>query len=115
MELKQDHPYHLVDLSPWPILTAFSLLAVTGGMVMFMHGMLAGDFILGFGLIAVIYTSYSWWRDVINEGRIGKLHTEAVQNGLRIGMTLFIISDFKETIRQCNGVDIVHLLISIKF
>lgn len=93
MELKQDHPYHLVDLSPWPILTAFSLLAVTGGMAMFMHDILAGDFILVGGLIALIYFSYSWWKDVINEGMIGKFHTEEVRNGLRIGMSLFILSE----------------------
>jgi cytochrome c oxidase subunit 3 len=90
---QQNHPYHLVDLSPWPILTSFSLLFVTGGAVMFMHNMPFGHYIFGSGLISLFACAFYWWRDVVSEGRAGHHHTEAVRAGLRIGMTLFILSE----------------------
>ena len=31
------HTYHLVDPSPWPIVGAVGALALTAGLVMFMH------------------------------------------------------------------------------
>lgn len=88
-----NHPFHLVPLSPWPILTSFSLLFVTGGGVLTMHSNGLGHAILLFGLLATIFFSYSWWRDVIKEGREDKAHTEPVRHGLRIGMSLFILSE----------------------
>jgi cytochrome c oxidase subunit 3 len=93
MASNQEHPFHLVALSHWPIATAFSLLALTLGMVMFMHDYAAGKFVLGFGVISVAYCSWNWWSDVIEEGRSGKHHTEPVRTGLRIGMSLFILSE----------------------
>ena len=86
MSSKQEHPYHLVDMSPWPILTSFSLLALTMGGVMALHEKPGGSPMAIFGLIAVIFCSWSWWRDIVNEGLVGKHHSEPVRNGLRIGM-----------------------------
>lgn len=93
MSAKQQHPYHLVELSYWPILTAFSLFLLTLGTVMFLHEHSFGEIVAIVGVLSVIYCSFGWWKDVINEGRIGKHHTEAVRTGLRIGMSLFIISE----------------------
>ena len=92
MASNHDHPFHLVELSYWPIATAFSLLALTMGMVMAMHGYVGGKFVLGFGSICVAYCSAGWWSDVIDEGR-NNYHTEPVRAGLRIGMALFIMSE----------------------
>ena len=50
-----NHPYHIIPLSPWPILTSFSLLLITGGMVMYMHSFSLGIYILISGLIALIF------------------------------------------------------------
>lgn len=91
--MKQQHPFHLVPLSPWPILTAFSMLLLTSGSVMLMHEHTTGKYIAIAGLLFLIFCMYSWWRDVIKEGLIGKHHTQAVQMGLRIGMGLFILSE----------------------
>lgn len=91
--MKQAHPFHLVPLSPWPILTAFSLLFVTGGSVMFLHNYHLGEYVAGAGSIALIACLYSWWRDVIKEGKFEHHHTDPVRMGLRIGMGLFILSE----------------------
>ena len=42
---KPNHPYHLVDPSPWPLVGSLSALLLTGGGVMWMHGV--GDRPLG--------------------------------------------------------------------
>ncbi|WP_316353540.1 cytochrome c oxidase subunit 3 [Candidatus Trichorickettsia mobilis] len=89
----KQHPFHLVDLSPWPILTAFSMLLVTSGSVMVMHHYFTGEYVLGLGVCSLLYCLYHWWRDVVHEGIIGKHHTIPVRTGLRIGMALFILSE----------------------
>ena len=91
--LECKHAYHLVDPSPWPFLTAFSAFILTGGGVLYMHSYKNGGFILGFGLLLVIYTITCWWRDVIRESTFEGHHTQIVQIGLRYGMVLFIISE----------------------
>ena len=70
MSAKQQHPFHLVELSPCPILTAFSLLFVTFGVVFLMHGHSMAEYFSIFGGGSVIFCSYHWWKDVIKEGRV---------------------------------------------
>lgn len=88
----QHHPYHLVDPSPLPIFTAFSMLVLAFGAVLFMHDQFIGKIILPLGFTLVLSCMFSWWRDVVKEGR-EKHHSEAVQKGLSIGMLLFILSE----------------------
>lgn len=89
----QDHPFHLVELSPWPIMTSFSLLFVALGAVMLMHDYNMSKLVFGGGVLLVIFCVGKWWSDVIQEGRIGQFHTEQVRMGLKIGMILFILSE----------------------
>ena len=88
----QNHPYHLVDPSPLPIFTAFSMLILAIGAVMFMHDQFLGKIIMPLGFVLVISCMFSWWRDVIREGRENH-HSKEVQKGLSIGMLLFILSE----------------------
>ncbi|MBP7189714.1 MAG: cytochrome c oxidase subunit 3 [Rickettsiaceae bacterium] len=89
---KASHPYHIVDLSPWPILTAFSLLFATGGGLLYMHKYTLGHYILPLGIVFLASCMFFWWRDVLKEAKSSH-HTTAVQRGLRIGMALFILSE----------------------
>jgi cytochrome c oxidase subunit 3 len=94
----QDHPFHLVNPSPWPLVASMSLLLLTLGAAMSMHGApekmpLVGNGVLALGLVGVLYVMLSWWRDVIKEGHQDKAHTSAVSFGLRMGMGLFITSE----------------------
>jgi len=88
-----DHPFHLVNPSPWPLLAAVALFCLTLGTAMFMHKVTPGLPLLLLGLALVLTTMFVWWRDVIREGAIEKAHTTAVSHGLRIGMALFILSE----------------------
>jgi cytochrome c oxidase subunit 3 len=85
------HDYHLVDPSPWPIVGAFSALVMTGGLVLYMHGVT--PWVAPIGLLMVLYTMFVWWRDVVKEAVVRKDHTPVVQLGLRYGMVLFIASE----------------------
>ena len=85
-----DHPYHLVEPSPWPVVGAVSAFALALGAISFMHG--ASPWWIAPGGIGILYTMLVWWRDVIKESNEG-FHTPVVQLGLRYGMILFIASE----------------------
>ncbi|KAF8223974.1 cytochrome c oxidase, subunit III [Tricholoma matsutake] len=89
----QHFPFHLVDPSPWPILLSFSLLNLTIGAVLYMHGYYYGGTILTLGFIFTVSGMTLWFRDVITEGTYLGHHTKQVKNGLMIGIVLFIISE----------------------
>lgn len=36
-KFSEQHPYHLVDPSPWPFLTSVSLLALVLGFILYFH------------------------------------------------------------------------------
>lgn len=91
--MSQKHPFHLVDPSPWPLVTASAAFATTTGAVMYMHGYSGGGAFLTFGLLFLVLSMAIWWRDVIREGTLEGQHTSIVQLGLRFGMILFIVSE----------------------
>jgi hypothetical protein len=89
---KQQHSFHLVDPSPWPLYSAFSALMLTFGGVLYMHGY-ASSLLFEAGLFMILLMMYCWWRDVVREGTYEGQHTLLVQTGLKYGMLLFIISE----------------------
>lgn len=90
-----DHEYHLVDPSPWPILVSFAFLFATGGAAFFFHDKPYALYAMIGGLLSLLYFGYRWWGDCISEGKAkpSTYHTEIVQKGLRLGMLMFILSE----------------------
>nr|YP_010759000.1 cytochrome c oxidase subunit III [Ctenolepisma longicaudatum]WEX31825.1 cytochrome c oxidase subunit III [Ctenolepisma longicaudatum] len=91
MSAPQNHPYHLVDLSPWPLTGALGALITTTGLAKWFHQFNPDLFLLG--LLVLVMTMIQWWRDISREGTFQGLHTTQVTKGLRWGMILFIISE----------------------
>jgi cytochrome c oxidase subunit 3 len=89
----QTFPYHLVEPSPWPLLTSFALLSTTISAVMYFHGYENGGLLLSLGLILTLCGMILWFRDVITEGTYLGNHTKQVQRGLNLGFALFIVSE----------------------
>ncbi len=89
----QKHSFHLVDPSPWPIISAFSALMLTIGFTMYMHGYVGGTFLMQMGFCMILFMMFCWWRDIIREGTFEGQHTTTVQSGLRMGVLLFIVSE----------------------
>lgn len=87
------HPFHVLPISPLPIVTAFVLLFLAIGIVFFMHHYHAAIYLIFISILGLLMCLYFWWSNVINEGAIGKHHTSHVAFGLKIGMVLFILSE----------------------
>jgi cytochrome c oxidase subunit 3 len=85
------HPYHLVEPSVWPILSAFAAGLMLFGIIVLAHG--GSKWVLVAGVIGVLSCMFGWWRDVLKESRTAGLHTPVVRLGLRYGMILFIASE----------------------
>nr|AXS66085.1 cytochrome c oxidase subunit 3 [Elateroidea sp. 9 KM-2017] len=91
MSSHKNHPFHLVDVSPWPILGAFSAMIMMTGMIKWFH--MFNNSLLLLGTFNTIMIMYQWWRDITREGTLQGLHTNKVTVGLRWGMILFITSE----------------------
>lgn len=90
---KPQHEYHLVNPSPLPIATSISVLIMMLGAVGALHDFFGGKYIFILGLIMMISCAFSWWWDIIDEGRNDKAHSFVVQKGISLGMLLFIMSE----------------------
>nr|YP_009172404.1 cytochrome c oxidase subunit III [Nepa hoffmanni]ALG35804.1 cytochrome c oxidase subunit III [Nepa hoffmanni] len=91
MKSKHNHPFHLVDASPWPLTGSIGAMTLTSGLIMWFHQYSIKLFMLG--IIITLLTMIQWWRDIVREGTFQGKHTLAVTNGLKWGMILFIISE----------------------
>nr|YP_010311845.1 cytochrome c oxidase subunit III [Leptocorisa costalis]UNA68829.1 cytochrome c oxidase subunit III [Leptocorisa costalis] len=91
MKLNKNHPFHLVDYSPWPLTGSIGAMTLTSGMVMWFHKNEMYLFWLGASIL--LLTMYQWWRDIVRESTFQGMHTIKVTEGLKIGMILFIISE----------------------
>jgi cytochrome c oxidase subunit 3 len=93
----KNHQYHILPPDPWPMISSFSALAMAAGGIMWMHGghvgkPNGGGLLFFAGLAAVLFSMFSWWRNVIKEAHAGD-HTPVVQLHFRYGMILFIASE----------------------
>nr|YP_009353586.1 cytochrome c oxidase subunit III [Curculio davidi]AQX92149.1 cytochrome c oxidase subunit III [Curculio davidi] len=91
MKITQNHPFHLVDKSPWPLLGSLSMFSFMLGLLKWFH--LHNNNLLLLSMITNILIMYQWWRDIIRESTFQGKHTIKVTLGLRLGMMLFITSE----------------------
>lgn len=91
--MKTRHLFHLVNLSPWPLLASFSLFTLVSGLAFYMHKIPAGGVFTIFGLACLSHCAYYWFCDIIDEATYSGYHTLVVRKGLRLGPSLFIVSE----------------------
>nr|YP_010716025.1 cytochrome c oxidase subunit III [Lophosia angusticauda]WDE75730.1 cytochrome c oxidase subunit III [Lophosia angusticauda] len=91
MMTQANHPFHLVDHSPWPLMASIGTMTMMSGMIMIVNKYNYYLFTLGY--IINILTMYQWWRDTTRESTYQGLHTSPVMMGLQLGMILFILSE----------------------
>nr|YP_010946497.1 cytochrome c oxidase subunit III [Diploptera punctata]WGO57215.1 cytochrome c oxidase subunit III [Diploptera punctata] len=91
MTSHSNHPFHLVDKSPWPLTGAIGALIMMTGLIKWFH--LYNQELMFMGMTIMLLTMIQWWRDIVREGTYQGLHTKFVTKGLRWGMILFIISE----------------------
>nr|YP_011036685.1 cytochrome c oxidase subunit III [Xestocephalus biprocessus]WRK21289.1 cytochrome c oxidase subunit III [Xestocephalus biprocessus] len=86
-----NHPYHLVDKSPWPLTSSMGMLTMMTGTVMWFHK--NNSILMNLGLMINLLTVMQWWRDVVRESTYQGLHTNKVVKSMNMGMILFISSE----------------------
>jgi cytochrome c oxidase subunit 3 len=84
--------FHLVDLSPWPFISSTSLFIMLSGAVLTFNGYMYGPTSIKIGAFLLVLSASLWWRDVTREGFQGQ-HTTYVSKGIKIGFSLFIVSE----------------------
>ncbi len=84
-------PFHLVELSPWPLIGSLGAIILIVGLTSWFHNF--SNLCILLGLITIILTIYNWWRDVVREATFIGEHTSYVTIGLRLGIILFITSE----------------------
>nr|QBG38564.1 cytochrome c oxidase subunit III [Acropyga butteli] len=89
-KINQNHPFHLVSVSPWPVIISFSLFNNLISMIMWLHNF---NYMMLISIPCTYLCIYQWWRDVIRESTFQGWHTIFVYKGLQLGMILFIISE----------------------
>nr|YP_010946679.1 cytochrome c oxidase subunit III [Malaccina discoidalis]WGO57397.1 cytochrome c oxidase subunit III [Malaccina discoidalis] len=88
---KTNHPYHLVEQSPWPLTGALGSMIMMIGIIKWFHQFNNNLMLLGMSIM--LLTMIQWWRDITRESTYQGMHTNFVIKGLRWGMILFIISE----------------------
>lgn len=86
------HPFHLVDLSWWPIISSFAGGGMAFAAVPWMHAFPSAGVPLSLCAVSTIASAVAWWRDCNREANEG-YHTDAVKRGLNQGMWFFITSE----------------------
>lgn len=65
----QDHPFHLVSPSPWPLYTSISLFTLAVNAALSMH-LFNNSYIFLYVALGTLITSMTmWFRDIISEGK----------------------------------------------
>jgi len=66
------HPYHLIDPSPWPLITSSAVFIVTIGLVGWMHHVIGGWSLFLNVTVLLLFITAIWWRDTIREATFCK-------------------------------------------
>lgn len=89
----QKHPFHLVDPSPWPFFASVAAFSCAVSAVLYFHMFFYGKSLLIISFLFIFLIMFVWWRDITRESTFEGHHTGSVQQGLRYGILLFIVSE----------------------
>lgn len=86
-----NHPYHLVNISPWPLIGALRTFILISGIVKWFFIFNINLFFIGF--LITLFIIFQWWRDITRESTWQGFHSLSVAINIRWGIILFIISE----------------------
>lgn len=85
------HPFHIVNIRPWPLVSSLSFLRFTISIIFYTQFKI--NYLWLLAIISLIICSYQWWRDTLRESSYEGYHGILVINGIKIGIILFITSE----------------------
>jgi hypothetical protein len=74
-------------------MTSFSLLSLALSFLSYFHYFKGGSYHFLFSFLVVCFYLSRWFSDIITESTFEGHHTSKVQEGIRLGMALFIASE----------------------
>ena len=90
------HPFHLPNFSPWPLLLSILVLSFVLCIIFYIHGFYINSFkfklIISINILFILIILINWFFDIFDESYKYN-HNERVLQGLQYGMILFIISE----------------------
>jgi heme/copper-type cytochrome/quinol oxidase subunit 3 len=89
----EQHPFHLVDPSPWPLFTSFAILSFVVNIAAYFNYKEDGWSILLISFVLLCLTLSRWLSDIVTEATLEGNHTFKVQDNILLGMKLFIASE----------------------
>jgi len=87
----EQSPNHVVDPSPWPLLTALSIFQLVLSLVYYMET--GKYFILFISIIQLIFYLGNWFINIVIEATFEGNHTLIIQQNIKFAMILFTISE----------------------
>lgn len=85
-------PYHLVDISPWPIIMSISFLFLALILCNWLTHKITRIEYPVLCTLLISLTLYQWFRDIVREGQ-GGYHTKIVQQGIFISFLIFLATE----------------------
>lgn len=87
------HPYHIVDPRPWPLSSSLGAQILLRGLAGWMSQFDIKGNLVNCGILLLLLSVVQWWRDVNREATLQGKHTSQVENRIRLGVLLFIVSE----------------------
>nr|ALR69431.1 cytochrome c oxidase subunit III [Bemisia tabaci] len=89
--MMNNHFFHLVKYSPWPILMASSLINMTTSLTKLI--MNSSLFFFFFFFFTTVLIMFQWWRDIIRESLYEGYRSLKINYAISTGMVSFIVSE----------------------
>lgn len=89
----EQHPFHLVSPSPWPLMVSLAVFDLALSVVLYFHYYKYSEYYIVFFMFLLFFFVGRWFTDIVVEATFQGFHTVMVQKGLRYGMMLFIVSE----------------------
>nr|YP_009136544.1 cytochrome c oxidase subunit 3 [Gnathostomula armata]AKD00019.1 cytochrome c oxidase subunit 3 [Gnathostomula armata] len=85
------HMFHIVMISPWPLITAIMAFSTIWSFMVFLK---FGSYaMLLFSVFLLSTILFTWWKDVSHESSYEGMHAYSVSKSIQYGMIWFIISE----------------------
>ena len=84
------HPFHMVALSPWPLLISISVFGILASAAIWFNSLNGAGYGVLLGFSSVLVMMMNWFGDITGESALIGLHTKIVAKAHVIGIGLFI-------------------------
>ena len=89
----KNHDFHIIDPSPIPIFTAFTIFICAISGVMYIHEYSYSGYLLIAGFLFFLTSLAIWTKNIVYESVVEKTHNSTVSYALRLATVLFIGSE----------------------